>query len=135
MDEGPNEDSHDHANQLLENLVVPWITSLEHDAARQNVSLPEALVSALHTQIPHKEQPLAQYETVAIETLVQIFKEAVPWHPHVNFQTVPKSSKKGTIHISMLGFQPSGYTANGMFVADAQLLLATDGLTCLGSKV
>ena len=76
-------------------------------------SLPEALDAAL----------AALGKTP--EGLVEAFKVKVPWLPCVNFQAVPKCSKKGTLHISMLSYRPCSYAANGMFVGDAKLLLET----------
>ena len=42
---------------------------------------------------------------------------------YVNFVSVPRSSRKGKIHISMLAFEKSSYAGFGMFVGDAEALL------------
>ena len=70
----------------------------------------------------------------APEQMVQAFKVKVPWLPCVNFQAVPKFSKKGTLHISMLSYRPHSYVANGMFVGDAKLRLETEGFVGLDVK-
>ena len=100
------------ADKFLRNEVVVWMSSLEAVGS----SLPEALDAAL----------AALGKTP--EGLVQAFKVKVPWLPCVNFQAVPKCSKKGTLHISMLSYRPCSYAANGMFVGDAKLLLETRDL-------
>ena len=41
------------------------------------------------------------------------------------FPSSAKVLEKGHLHISMLSYRPSSYTANGMFVGDATLLLET----------
>ena len=97
------------ADNFLRNEVVGWMSSLE----AVGPSLPEALDAAL----------AALGKTP--EDMVQAFKVKVPWLPCVNFQAVPKCSKKGTLHISMLSYRPASYAANGMFVGDAKLLLGT----------
>ena len=73
-------------DKFLRNEVVCWMSSLEAGGS----SLPEALDAAL-----------AAIEKTP-EGLVQAFKDKVPWQPCVNFQAVPKCSKTGTLHISML---------------------------------
>ena len=65
------------ADKFLRNEVVGWMSSLEAVGS----SLPEALDAAL-----------AAIGTP--EGLVQAFKVKVPWMPCVNFQAVPKCSKK-----------------------------------------
>ena len=67
------------ADKFLRNEVVGWMSSLE---AVVGSSLPEALDAAL----------AALGRTP--EDLVQAFKVKVPWDPCVNFQAVPKCSKK-----------------------------------------
>ena len=42
--------------------------------------------------------------------------------------SVPRSTKKGTIHICMLAFEKTSYAGFGMFVSDAQTLLEGEGL-------
>ena len=67
--------------------------------------------------------------TTTPEEVVQAFKSKVPWGTgYVGFQAVPKSSKRGTIHISMLSFEKNSYSANGMFLNDASLLLKNQGM-------
>ena len=66
--------------------------------------------------------------------MVKAFQVKVPWLSSVNFQAVPKCSKKGTLHISMLSYRPCSYAANGMFVGDAKLLLETEGFGGLDLK-
>ena len=78
------------ADKFLRNEVVGWMSSLEAVGS----SLPEALDAAL----------AAIGKTP--EGLVQAFKVKVPWMPCVNFQAVPKCSKKGTLHTSMLSYRP-----------------------------
>ena len=65
-------------DKFLRNEVVGWLSSLEAVGS----ALPEALDSAL----------AARGKTP--EGLVQAFKVKVPWLPCVNFQAVPKCSKK-----------------------------------------
>jgi hypothetical protein len=56
-------------------------------------------------------------------------RQLVPWKTgYVNFMSVPRSTKKGYIHISMLAFEKSSYAGFGMFVGDAQVLLDGGGL-------
>ena len=105
-------------DKFLRNEVVGWISSLEAVGS----SLPEALDAAL-----------ARLGKTP-EDMVQAFKGKVPWLPCVNFQAVPKCSKKGTLHISMLSYRPCSYAANGMFVGDAKLLLETEGFAGLDLK-
>ena len=105
-------------DKFLRNEVVGWISSLEAESS----SLPEALDAAL-----------ARLGKTP-EDMVQAFKGKVPWLPCVNFQAVPKCSKKGTLHISMLSYRPWSYAGNGMFVGDAKLLLETEGFAGLDLK-
>ena len=106
------------ADKFLRNEVVGWMSSLEAVGS----SLPEALDAAL-----------ARLGKTP-EDMVQAFKVKVPWVPCVNFQAVPKCSKKGTLHISMLSYRPCSYAANGMFVGDAKLLLESEGFAGLDLK-
>jgi hypothetical protein len=53
---------------------------------------------------------------------------------YVNFQAVPKSSKKGVVHISFLSFAAVSYPANGIYIADSIMLLETVSLTSLVNK-
>ena len=43
------------------------------------------------------------------------------------FPNSAKGFKKGNMHISMLSFEKAAYTANGMYLSDAKMLLATGG--------
>ena len=104
--------------KFLKTDVVRWISSWEAGGS----SLAEAL-----------EAQLARLEKTP-EDMVKAFKEKVPWVPCVNFQTVPKYSKKGTLHISMLSYLPCSYSANGMFVSDAKLILS-EGFGGLQEKI
>ena len=49
-------------------------------------------------------------------------------------QQVPKSSKKGQIHVSMLACTTDAYPANGSYLADAIMLLETQGWAEVESK-
>ena len=106
-------------DKFLRNEVVGWMSSLEAVGS----SLPEALDAAL-----------ARLGKTP-EDMVQAFKDKVPWLPCVNFQAVPKCSKKGTLHISMLSYRPCSYAANGMFVGDAKVLLESEGFASLDLKI
>ena len=106
----------DDADQFLVQ-VADWISSLEGDGS----SLPECLGVVLA-------------EVGTPDDVVKAFKDKVQWVPCLNFQTVPKFSKRGHMHISMLSYQVSSYVANGMFVGDAKLLLKAQGLRCLEGK-
>ena len=109
-------------DQFLKMHIIPWLNQLEQNAVSNAYSMPECLAAALSTS---GESP---------EELVQAFKEKVPWLPCVNFQSVPKHSKKGHIHISMLSYNKASYAANGLFVGDAKLLLCTEGFHGLERK-
>ena len=76
---GPNEAAVGaDTDKFLRNEVVGWISSLEAVGS----SLPEALDAAL-----------ARLGKTP-EDMVKAFKSKVPWWPCVNFQAVPKFSKK-----------------------------------------
>ena len=90
---------------------------LEQIAARSYSTLPESLAFLL-SECGCGRSP---------EELVHAFKKQVPWVSCENFQTVPQVSKKGNMHISMLSFEKAAYTANGMYLSDAKMLLATEG--------
>ena len=53
---------------------------------------------------------------------------------HVNFQSAPKHSRKGTMHISMLSYDKPSYAANGLFLGDAKLVLDAEGFHGLERK-
>ena len=62
----------------------------------------------------------------------------VPWSispGYVNFQVVPKTSKKGIIHISFLAWDGEAYHGKGMYVTDAIMLLETLAPAALMAKV
>ena len=107
-------------DKFLRNEVVGWISSLEAESS--SLTLPEALDAAL-----------ARLGKTP-DDMVLAFKGKVPWLPCVNFQAVPKCTKKGTLHISMLSYRPGSYAGNGMFVGDAKLLLETEGFAGLDLK-
>ena len=107
-------------DKFLRNEVVGWISSLEAESSP--LTLPEALDAAL-----------ARLGKTP-DDMVLAFKGKVPWLPCVNFQAVPKCTKKGTLHISMLSYRPGSYAGNGMFVGDAKLLLETQGFAGLDLK-
>ena len=115
-DEVPQGDR-DEADQFLVQ-VADWISSLEGDGSS---SLPECLGVVLEGN-------------GTPDDVAKAFKDKVQWVPCLNFQTVPKFSKRGHMHISMLSYQVSSYVANGMFVGDAKLLLKAQGLRCLEGK-
>ena len=71
-------------DQFLKMHIIPWLNQLEQNAVSNAYSMPGCLAAALST---FGESP---------EELVQAFKEKVPWLPCVNFQSVPKHSKKVT---------------------------------------
>ncbi len=112
------------AEEFLQHILVPWMSNLESDASANGVSLPDMLAKSLG--------PFGGTS----DELVQAFKMRVPWvsSGQVNFQVVPKSSKKGHIHISMLSHQRESYAANGLFLHDARLLVAAEGLVGLQQK-
>ena len=95
--------------------MAAWLASLE--------AVGTPLIDALGAVVAKLEQ--------APEEMVASFKQKVPWVPCVNFQSVPRSSKKGSLHISMLSYSPCSYAANGMFVTDAKMLLQAQGVAGL----
>jgi hypothetical protein len=112
-------------DDFLQKDVAPWMEQLQRNAASEGKSLAESLLEALTRDVGLTNP----------EEMVQAFKSAVPWGQGiVGFQAVPKSSKRGIIHISMLSFDKGSYAANGMFLHDASLLLRTQGRGGLCSK-
>jgi hypothetical protein len=110
-------------NEFLQKIVAPWMERLEQIAADQSILVADLLV-----------QELAHLGSTP-EDVVQAFKKKVPWATGtVGLQAVPKSSRKGSIHISMLSYEKASYAANGMFVHDARLLLLTEGFAGLSLK-
>lgn len=115
----------DEANDFLQNKVAPWMDRLQSTAVSGGKSLADALADALTDGVGAMDP----------EEVVQAFKSKVPWGTgYVGFQVVPRSSKRGSIHISMLSFDKTSYSANGMFLNDASLLLKTQGMEGLLSK-
>ena len=104
----------DEANEFLRNKVAPWLDRLQHTAESGGKSLADALVDAV----------TASLGSTSPEEQVAAFKSKVPWgagsrgNSYVGLQAVPKSSKRGTIHISMLSFEKTSYAANGLFLND-----------------
>ena len=79
--------SRDNADQFLRTHVVPWLNQLELNAVTNDCSMPESLAAAL------SEFGMSR------EKLVQAFKEKVPWVPCVDFQAVPRHSKRPLAHL------------------------------------
>jgi len=112
-------------DDFLQNYVAPWMEQLQRNAVSEGKFPAESLLEALTRDVGLTNP----------EEMVQAFKSAVPWgQGTVGFQAVPKSSKRGTIHISMLSFDKGSYAANGMFLNDASLLLRAQGMGGLRSK-
>ena len=83
MDVDDDEDaSQDNADQFLKKHIVPWLNQLEQNAVTNAYYMLEYLAAALSTSGGSTEE------------LVQAFKEKVSGLPFVNFQSVPKHSKK-----------------------------------------
>ena len=119
------------ADTFLRHSVVPWLKAMQEEASDRNISLPAVLKMRMLASVTSNGQPLA---SSLAELVLSRFRALVPWKGYVNFQQVPKSSKKGTLHICMLSYEESAYAANGMFVSDAQVLLSGGGFAGLDQK-
>ena len=63
--------------------------------------------------------------SVLDELVIGVMRIIVPWRVgHVIFQSVPRTLKRGFIHISMLSFVRSSYAAHGMFVGGRHKMLS-----------
>ena len=119
------------ADTFLQHSVVPWLKAMQEEASDRNISLPAVLKMRMLASVTSNGQPLA---SSLAELVLRRFRALVHWKGYVNFQQVPKSSKKGTLHICMLSYEESAYAAHGMFVSDAQVLLSGGGFAGLDQK-
>ena len=119
------------ADTFLQHSVVPWLKAMQEEASDRNISLPAVLKMRMLASVTSNGQPLA---SSLAELVLSRFRALVHWKGYVNFQQVPKSSKKGTLHICMLSYEESAYAAHGMFVSDAQVLLSGGGFAGLDQK-
>ena len=74
------------ADTFLRHSVVPWLKAM-----RRGESLPAVLKMRMLASVTSNGQPLA---SSLAELVLSRFRALVPWKGYVNFQQVPKSSKK-----------------------------------------
>ena len=128
-----NDVTSNDVNVFLKCHVAPWIESMAKDAQEKEVTLPEVLNERLTSFLKtHHGEPLASpFEDLVVMYMRQAVLEKAGY---VNFMVVPKTTKKGYIHVSMLAFQKTSYAGFGMFVSDAQVLLDGEGFEGLVRK-
>ena len=76
------------ADTFLRHSVVPWLKAMQEEASDRKESLPAVLKMRM---LASNGQPLA---SSLAELVLSRFRALVPWKGYVNFQQVPKSSKK-----------------------------------------
>ena len=81
----------DDADTFLQHSVVPWLKAMQEEASDRNISLPAVLKMRMLASVTSNGQPLA---SSLAELVLSRFRALVPWKGYVNFQQVPKSSKK-----------------------------------------
>ena len=79
------------ADTFLQHSVVPWLKAMQEEASNRNISLPAVLKMRMLASVTSNGQPLA---SSLAELVLSRFRALVPWKGYVNFQQVPKSSKK-----------------------------------------
>ena len=79
------------ADTFLRHSVVPWLKAMQEDASDRNISLPAVLKMRMLASVTSNGQPLA---SSLAELVLSRFRALVHWKGYVNFQQVPKSSKK-----------------------------------------
>ena len=122
---GGEEVSDDDVDMFLKQHIVPFLDDLQNRATSSGKSMAQEL---LHHELAHLEKN--------DEVLSEAFKQYVPWGVGaINFHTVPSSSRKGKLHISMLSFHESSYAANGLYLGDAKMLLSSQGFMGLKARV
>ena len=133
MDVDFSESDMEGANTFLKNGVATWIGSMEICAQEKGITLPEVLNEKLQSFLTAEGgEPLA---SSFHDLVIYHMRQAVPWKTgYVNFMSVPRSAKKGVIHVSMLAFERAAYAGFGMFVGDAKVLLEGEGLEGLQRK-
>ena len=115
----------DDPNQFVQQVIVPWLKLLSSKCD----DLKPSLAHALHGECPEF------VGSSSTEGMAEAMRKHIPWgQGYVNMQQVPKSSKKGHIHVSMLACTADAYPANGLFLADAIVLLEAQGWAGLESK-
>ncbi len=113
----------DGAASFLKERFLPWLKSV---GTANDRNLSDSLTRLMHEKFTNDP-----------EVLANTFRDKIPWDPshgYVNFHSVPKHSKKGHMHVSMLAFDPAAYSGAGMFLNVALVLLDTLGTASLTSK-
>ena len=112
-----NDVTSNDVNVFLKCHVAPWIESMAKDAQEKEVTLPEVLNERLTSFLQtHHGEPLASpFEDLVVKYMRQAVLERAGY---VNFMVVPKTTKKGYIHVSMMAFQKTSCAGFGMFVSD-----------------
>ena len=80
------------ADTFLRHSVVPWLKAMQEEASDRKESLPAVLKMRMLASVTSNGQPLAASSLA--ELVLSRFRALVPWKGYVNFQQVPKSSKK-----------------------------------------
>ena len=79
------------ADTFLQHSVVPWLKAMQEEASDRNISLPAVLKMRMLASVTSNGQPLA---SSLADLVLSRFRALVHWKGYVNFQQVPKSSKK-----------------------------------------
>ena len=104
---------------FLRKELAPWMENLQSQAVSEGKFVVECLWEVFTSHVGSTNP----------EEMAQALRTKVPWGQGiVGFQAIPKTSRKGTIHIAMLSFEKTSYAASGMFLNDASLLLKTQGI-------
>ena len=92
------------ADTFLQHSVVPWLKAMQEEASDRNISLPAVLKMRMLASVASNGQPLVSngqpspLASSLAELVLSRFRALVHWKPnlkgYVNFQQVPKSSKK-----------------------------------------
>ncbi len=101
--------------------VVTWLAELAKNAAAECVSIPAMMRRLLAPNQQTKEMMLAK----------------IPWKVqmgYINFLKVPRTSSNGTLHVCMLSFNEEAYPGNGIYLADAAVLLEKTAIGVLLAK-
>ena len=73
-----------------------------------------------------------------LDNYLSTVKEVVPMNEnagYVNFRSVPKTSKKGNVHVTFLAMDEASFPGNGMFLSDSILLAKTSSWDHLATVV
>ena len=118
----PMEQDEPSAQEWVKNKFLPWLAQLIDAAKLSDVSIAQLLHDRFWMHYKHD-----------VDAAIGALKGVVPWAPsgYVNFQSQPKTSKSGTVHVSFFCFRENAYPGNALFLKDALVLLDGDELDML----